>query len=455
MIPGHMSTPLETVRRGVSPRAAVVLLLTINLFNYIDRYILAAVEPEIRQHFFGAGGAGGSAASAREELAASMAKTGSLATAFLVSYMLAAPLFGWLATRMSRWVLVAISVGVWSVASGASGLAGTFAILVLTRCFVGIGEAGYGPSAPSMISELYPVERRGSVLAWFYMAIPVGSALGYVMGGAVSKHLGWRWPFFLVVPPGLILAFCAYLMSRRAPVARAAQESGEHRKAGIKDYLAILKIPSYLFNTAGMAAMTFAIGGFSFWMPAYLKDEAHAGDLADVNFKFGAITAVTGVVATLAGGFLGDYFRRFTAGAYFIVSGIGILISAVFVLMVVHSVHSASAGHPNPVLWVWLALALFFLFLNTGPTNTALANVTRPAVRANAFALNILIIHALGDAISPPILGAVAGRSWDHALYLVAGVMVLAAVCWLAGAPFLKRDTDRAEQAAAVPPIVA
>lgn len=446
MIPRHMSTPSDVaapVRRGPSPRMAVALLLTINLFNYIDRYILAAVEPEIRKHFFGAS-ASGSAASAREELAASMAKTGSLATAFLVSYMLAAPAFGWLATRMSRWVLVAISVAVWSLASGASGLAQTFAILVVTRCFVGIGEAGYGPAAPSMISELYPVERRGTVLAWFYMAIPVGSALGYVLGGAVSKHLGWRWPFFIVVVPGLLLALWALFM--RSPRVERAESVEGHRKAGLKDYLAILKIPSYLLNTAGMTAMTFAIGGFSFWMPAYLVDHAHAGDLADVNFKFGAITAVTGVVATLAGGFLGDYFRRYTSGAYFIVSAIGILVSAVCVVVLVQTSRPGPAGQPNPMLWFWLTLTVFFLFLNTGPTNTALANVTHPSVRANGFALNILLIHALGDAISPPILGAVAGRSWDHALYLVSGVMALAAVFWLAGAPFLKRDTDRVER---------
>src|SRR5687768_14907804 len=98
-------------------------------------------------------------------------------------------------------------------------------------------------------------------------------------------------------------------------------------------------------------------------MPAYLKDAAHAGELADVNFKFGAITAVTGVFATLAGGYLGDFFRRYTSGAYFIVSGVGILIAAGFVLLVVHAAHTAAPGKPNPMLWVWLTLTLFFLFL--------------------------------------------------------------------------------------------
>ena len=201
-----------------------------------------------------------------------MAKTGALATAFLVSYMLAAPIFGILADRMSRWVLVGIAVAVWSLASGASGLAQTFSLLVLTRCFVGIGEAGYGPAAPTIIADLYPVERRGTMLAWFYMAIPVGSALGYALGGSVAAHWGWRAPFFLVVPPGLLLAGCCFFMP--APPRPAAQAAVRPR---LRDYAGLLAIPSYVLATLGMAAMTFAIGGFSFWMPAYLHDAVHAG----------------------------------------------------------------------------------------------------------------------------------------------------------------------------------
>jgi MFS family permease len=195
-----------------------------------------------------------------------------------------------------------------------------------------------------------------------------------------------------------------------------------------------------------MAAMTFAIGGISFWMPAYLSDAAHAGDLAKVNTYFGGITVVAGITATLLGGWLGDYFRRYNSGSYFLVSAAGILISAVFVVLMIHTPFPQH-GEVFGLAWVWLFLAVFFLFLNTGPSNTILANVTSPAVRANGFALNILIIHALGDAVSPPMLGAIVGRfSWNAALYVCCGVMVLAAVFWFAGAPFLERDTRRVEQ---------
>ena len=131
------------------PRVAVALLLSINLMNYVDRQVLAAVEVKIGEEF------------ARGGQAISDAKMGLLSTAFLLSYMLASPLFGWFADRTSRWKIVAIGVFVWSLASGASGLAEFYLALLLTRVFVGIGEAAYGPTAPTIISDLYPVERRG------------------------------------------------------------------------------------------------------------------------------------------------------------------------------------------------------------------------------------------------------------------------------------------------------
>jgi MFS family permease len=449
-MPESSSSPVSSR----TARLSLALLLAINLFNYIDRYILAAVEPEIRRQFFPdvAGAAAGAAAglSAREELSAAMAKTGSLATAFLVSYMIAAPILSALASRVNRWVMVGLAVAVWSLATGASGLAGTFAALVLARCFVGIGEAGYGPVAPAMIADLYPVEKRGAKLAWFYMAIPVGSALGYLIGGLVSKHWGWRAPFYLMVAPGLLLAALCLFMRRPQPRVPSSEfqvprEEGASRNSEpgtrnfFSNFLRILKTPSYLFNTAAMTAMTFAIGGFSFWMPAYLADARQAGDLAKVNTVFGGITVLAGITSTLAGGWLGDRLRPRLPGSYFLVSAAGMLCSTVFILLMLRT--------PFPLAWAWVFCAVFFLFFNTGPSNTALANVTPPALRANAFALNILLIHALGDAISPPLLGGIVGKySWNAALYVVCATMALAALFWFAGTPFLKRDTDRAEQ---------
>src|SRR5688500_17443723 len=387
-----------------SARFAVGLLLAINLFNYIDRYVLAAVESKIADDLLPGD-------------PNALAKMGSLATAFIVSYMVAAPVFGWLADRMSRWLLVGLGVTVWTLASGGSGMATTYTMLLLTRLFVGIGEGGYGPAAPTLIADLYPVERRGSVLAWFYMAIPVGSALGYVLGGGIAALAegslglaGWRWPFLAVVPPGLLLGVLCFRM--REPPRGVSDHAVPQRKAGLADYLSLFRIPSYVLDCAGMTAMTFAIGGIAFWMPRYISEVRGAGSLAHVNMVFGGITVVAGIKATLLGGIVGDKLRPRFPGSYFLVSGIGILIACPAIVLMMYL--------PFPAAWVALYVAEFFLFFNTGPSNTILANVTAPHVRATAFALNIFFIHALGDALSPPVLGWIAGRySWNAAFYVV------------------------------------
>jgi MFS transporter, Spinster family, sphingosine-1-phosphate transporter len=411
---------------ATNARISLALLLTINLFNYIDRYVLAALEPRIQQALF---------PTAAPDDPHALALMGSLATAFIVSYMVAAPVLGWLADRMSRWLLVGVSVGLWSLATGASGLAMSFAALLITRLFVGIGEAGYGPAAPTIISDLYPLQRRGSALAWFYMAIPVGSALGYTLGGKVGSAFGWRTAFFAVTPPGLILSFLCFM--RTDPPRGASDRSSSSRKARLSDYFLLLRTPSYLLDTAGMAAMTFAIGGISYWMPHYITEVRRAGDLGHVNLIFGLMTVVAGLSATYLGGLAGDKLRPYYAGSYFLVSGVGILLSCPLILLMLVV--------PFPWAWAVIFAAEFFLFFNTGPSNTILANVTHPSMRATGFALNILLIHALGDAPSPPILGGIAGRfGWNSAFGLITLATALGGVFWLLGSRFLAADTAAA-----------
>ncbi|MGA2584007.1 MAG: MFS transporter [Tepidisphaeraceae bacterium] len=415
------ATPLSAAR------ISLVLLLSINLFNYVDRYVLAAVEPKIQAALF-------PDLSANDPHALSM--MGLLGTAFIVSYMVAAPLLGWLADRYSRWMLCGISVLIWSLATGGSGLAPTFAAMLAMRLFVGIGEAGYGPAAPTIISDLYPIKRRGSVLAWFYMAIPVGSALGYGLGGVIGSAFGWRRAFFAVTPPGLLLGILCFFM-RDPPRGAVDTSHVSSRRAHLQDYLALLRNRSYLLDTAGMTAMTFAMGGISYWMPRYVASERHAADLGTANLIFGAITVVAGIAATLLGGIAGDKLRPRFPGSYFLVSAIGILISCPFILLMLYV--------PFPAAWVMIFLAEFWLFFNTGPSNTILANVTHPTVRASAFAVNIFLIHLLGDAISAPILGNIAGHfGWSAAFGVVTATTAVAGILWLIGVPHLAPDTEAA-----------
>jgi MFS family permease len=423
---GHLQSASDGGRRmkkSISgAQGALLLLLGINLFNYIDRQLLAALEPDIRASFFAANDVN------------AMTNTGLyLGSAFFVTYMISAPILGLLADRFSRWLIIGCAVILWSLASGGSGLAATFAILVATRVFIGIGEGGYGPAAPTILSDLFPIETRGRIMAIFCAAIPVGSALGYVIGGLVGAHLGWRWAFYLVAPPGLLLGLlCFWQRDPRVAADHVVQKS----RRSIRDYLDLFRTRSYLINCIAMTLMTFVTGGLGFWVPAYLRYRNQSPDVGMTIF--GLITVVAGLVSTLLGGVIADKLRSRFPGSYFWVSGIGMVIACPIFVVALYV--------PFPAAWIAMFLAIFFLFLNTGPSNTALANVSLPAVRATAFAANIFIIHAFGDVQAFWLLGYIAGHTNMHVAFLFVSVIIFASgLVWLIGVKYLPADTAAVE----------
>src|SRR5207302_3872762 len=317
-------------------RTALFLLLAINLFNYIDRQVLAALEPDIRTTFF-----------APDDVNA-MTKTGLLGDAFFVTYMVSAPILGLLADRISRWLIVGSAVILWSLASGGSGLAATFAILFATRVCVGIGEGGYGPAAPTILSDLFPIETRGRIMAIFCAAIPVGSALGYVVGGLIGAHFGWRWAFYFVAPPGLLLGvLCFWQRDPRFAAGHLVQKSPGR---SLRAYLNLFRTRSFLINCVAMTLMTFVTGGLGFWVPAYLRYRNQSPDVGMTIF--GLITVVAGLVSTLLGGIIADRLRSRFAGSYFWVSGIGMLVACACFIARLYT--------PFPVAWCAMFVAMLF-----------------------------------------------------------------------------------------------
>jgi len=223
---------------------------------------------------------------------------------------------------------------------------------------------------------------------------------------------------------------------RRAGACRAAPPP----RSLLADYKALLATPSFVFNTLGMCAMTFAIGGLAFWMPTYVLEFGGIKDEAQVNAVFGGIVVVAGFAGTLLGGLAGDWLRDRVAGAYFVVSGVGLLLAFPMLLLVIFL--------PFPLAWVFVFLAIFWTFFNTGPSNTIIANVTPAPLRATAYAANILVIHTFGDAVSPPLMGAVAdAASLRESFLAVSFVLLLGGLFWLCGARYLERDTLAASRA--------
>lgn len=398
-------------------RYALGLLLAINLLNYIDRQALFAVFPLIKI-----------------DLQLTDTALGFLGSAFMLSYLLIAPLFGWLGDRYSRTMLASGGLVVWSLATALSGFTPGYRTLLAARATVGVGEASFGTVSPGLIADFFPKERLGQILAWFYVAIPVGSALGYLLGGLLGQRYGWHTAFLMVGLPGLLLAVPLALL--RTPPRGGTTAQLQRESAG---YGNLFRNRSFILNTIAMAAMTFAIGGLAQWIPSFLH-RSHGLDVARGNMLFGATTVVAGILGTLAGGWLGDIWQKKSGKGYLLISGWGFLLGtpfAVWSILAPGLVGCISA----------MFCAEFFLFLNTGPLNTVIINVTNPAVRAMAFAINIFSIHALGDAISPTILGWLSDQ-WGlrSALLITPFAMVLAGLFCFVCSRFVVQDMTHAEE---------
>jgi predicted MFS family arabinose efflux permease len=308
----------------------------------------------------------------------------------------------------------------------------------MTRVFIGIGEGGYGPAAPTILSDLFPIESRGKIMAIFCAAIPVGSALGYVIGGQMGAHFGWRSAFYLVTPPGLLLGLlCFWQRDPRVVGHQVIQKSPRRR---LSDYLKLFRTRSYFINCIAQTLMTFAAGGLGFWISEYLRFRNQSP--AAARTIFGLVTVVAGLSSTIIGGIIADKLRPRFPGSYFSVSGIGMVLACPFFV--------ASLYIPFPMAWVPMFLAIFLLFLNTGPSNTAIANVSLPVVRATAFAVNIFIIHLLGDVQAFWLLGYIGGHTNIRMAFLFVSAVILASgLVWIFGAKYLAEDTARVEAAPA------
>jgi MFS family permease len=402
------------------PGVALGVLTGINVLNYADRFMLAAVLPLIISG-----------------LDISQFRAGILAGSFIVVYSLVSPAIGWLGDRHPRLRLAAIGVVIWSAATFGSGLAPTFGWLLLARALVGVGEASYSVVTPSLIADLYPSERRGRALAVFYSALAVGPALGYIVGGWIGKGHGWRYAFFVGGGPGFLLALTLLLLHE------PQRGRFDHQKVAAvpltlaQALAALRRRPSYLFNTAAQTIYTFTMGGLANWMPSYFFRERHLS-LERANYIFGAILLLAGFIGVLVGGQLGDRLARRYAGAHFTFSGWALVASLPFTAVAILS--------PRPdIFWPAMFMTLLLLFLNTGPLNAAMANVLPPDLRARGFALYTVAIHLLGDAVSPPAIGLAADHVGLRLPVLVCGLFLgCAGVVLLLGRRHLVADLQAA-----------
>src|SRR6266481_500716 len=282
--------PQRTQNRDAAFYALGVVTI-LNFLNYIDRFILAAVLPRVKV-----------------ELALTDFQLGLLANAFLVAYFVTSPVFGVLGDRVARPRLMAAGVGVWSVATAAAGITRNFVQLLLARACVGVGEAAYATISPALLSDYFPRAERGRAFAIFYVAIPVGSAAGFLVGGALERAFGWRAAFYAVGLPGIALALLA-LRVADPPRGAAEEMEGQTQTEGlsVRSALAgLFRNLAYVGTVLGYAAYTFALGGLAFFMPTFLE-RVRGLELSRADFIVGSVTVLAGLGGTFLGGYLGDW----------------------------------------------------------------------------------------------------------------------------------------------------
>jgi MFS transporter, Spinster family, sphingosine-1-phosphate transporter len=389
------------------PRTALIVLTALNLLNYADRNVLFAVQPLVQEEFH-----------------VSKEQIGLLTSAFLGFYMIAAPFVGPLADRYSRKLIIVLGAIFWSGLTLLTAVTHNYTELLVRHTLVGVGEATFVTIAPTFVADLFRENVRGRILGVFYLAIPVGSAAGYLLGGYLAPQHGWRFPFYIAAAPGFLLAV-AVLFLKEPPRGQfdSVKETAERGTV-----LGLFRNPAFLTATLGMAFMTYSLGGIQVWIPQFLYSERHF-TLEKANLMFGIIIVIDGIFAALIGGWLGDYLLPRMKGSYYFVSAASMLLGIPVMIVALFN--------KGPLMIPAIGVAAFFLLLNTAPLNAAVINSVGAHIRATAIAVNIFIIHILGDVPSPTMMGWVADkRSLQTAFVLPVIAMGVSAAILFYGVRF-------------------
>ena len=389
------------------------MLTALNLLNYADRNVLFAVQPLVQEEFH-------------------LTKTqiGYLTSAFLGFYMVAAPFVGPLADRYSRKLIIVLGAIFWSGLTLLTAFTHNYTELLIRHTLVGIGEATFVTIAPTFVADLFSEKNAGAFWVSSIWQFPSARPQVICSDRPLAPPHGWRFPFYIAAAPGFVLAIAILFLKEP----ERGQYDSLHQTPQSGTILGLARNPAFLTSTLGMAMMTFSLGGIQVWMPQFLITERHYS-LAAANFDFGIIVVVDGIFASLIGGWLGDFLLPRMKSSYYLVSAITMALGIPFLIVALFV--------PGRLMMPAIALAAFFLLFNTSPLNAAVINSVGAHIRATAIAVNIFIIHLLGDVPSPTMIGWVADRhSLQSAFILPVIAMALSAIILFYGMHLPRRWID-------------
>ncbi len=409
--------------KRLNPAWTLAILTGLNLFNYLDRFVLSAVLPKLQA-----------------ELRIGDEPAGKIVTMFMIGYFVTSPFFGYLGDRFPRKWLIAAGIFIWSLGTVLTGFARTFEELLAYRVLVGVGEASYATISPSLISDNFGPERRNNALTIFYVAIPVGAALGNIVGGQIAAHYTWRDAFIWAGAPGLLLALV--LLPFQEPTRGQAEGRAEecNAKPKLRDFLNLFRLEKYLLVVLGYTAYTFAVGAFGTWGPSFLVRIHHVA-VDNAGTFFGLVLVVSGLLGTLIGGFAATAWQKRNKAGYAWTLGLSVLVAVPIVVV-------AFLSHQTVISMACLALSMFLLFLCTGPVNTLIIETVPLNLRSSAMALSIFMIHLFGDMWSSQIVGHFSDV-WNlrKAVLILPVALLISALLWIVLAIRTARERDAQAQA--------
>ncbi len=405
------------------------ILVVVYTFNFIDRTIISILAPPIK-----------------EDLGLSDTQLGLLGgTAFALFYTSLGIPVARLADRTSRTWIMTISLTLWSGFTALCGVAQTFVHLFLARLGVGVGEAGGTAPAYALISDYFPQSQRARALAIYAFGIPIGSALGLVLGGTIAAQVDWRTAFIVVGIAGIAIA-PIFRLTVREPVRGGLDNMPlDETPPSPGEVLAMLwRKPSFWGLSFGAASSSIMTYGTLFWMPSYFQ-RTYAIPIDQVSLFFGGIVFIGGVLGVLLGGTLADRFGARSKAAYALVSAIALFACVPFYL----------AG----VLAVPPLLISFFIFIVPaglslvwiGPVTSAVQHLVTPGMRATASAIFLFINNLIGLGAGTVLIGGLSDLFRDsygedslrYAILAGTGFFVLAGTIFVLTSLRLEKDWER------------
>jgi MFS family permease len=389
---------------------ALVLLTAMNFVNYLDRYILPAVQEQVKGEFH-----------------LTDSQIGSLTFWFMLAYVGASPLTGWMGDRFRRKPMIVVAALAIAAMNFLTASVHDYWSLNVRHAALGVGEACFGIFAPALLADFYAESQRNRVLTIFNLALPFGAATSYEGGAWMAAHYGWRMSFVTSAVPGVVIALLIWFWMREPKrTGGSATQVSESRPGapGIVGWASLLRNPAYLTAILGYAAVTFSLGGISWWMPSFLH-RVGGYSIEAAGGVMGPIIVVGGLGGTALGGWLAQVWSRRTRKALYLVPALSAILTLPPAVLCFFG--------PRSLMVPMLSVAVFLVFLGTGPVNAATLNAVPANLRATAMAGQLFALHVFGDMFSPKLIGVVSDHwnlRWGLGLTLITFVLG-AAIFWV------------------------